>query len=61
MRSAKDGAKMFCSMHPEGASVPFIQRVPSSSRIPEGRRQGKLVREVMIADKKIGDGLRSCC
>ena len=48
-------------LHPEGASVPFIQHVPSSSRIPEGRKQCKLKREVMIAEKKIGDGLRGSC
>jgi len=49
------------NLHREGASVPVIQHGPSSNRIPGGRKQRKLEREVMIAAKQIGDGLRSCC
>lgn len=45
----------------EGASVPTISDMPSSSRNPTGRKRGKLKRELMIAEKKTGDGLSSCC
>lgn len=40
------------NLRPEGVSVPFMQRVPSLSRIPEGRKERKLKSEVMIAEKK---------
>lgn len=54
-RSRENGAS------PKGAPVLFILHVPSLSRIPEGKTWCKLKTEVMIAEKKTGDGLRSCC
>lgn len=54
-RSTENGA------NPKGAPGLFILHGPSLSRIPEGKAQCKLKREVMIVEKKPGDGLRSCC
>lgn len=36
----------------EDVPAPFMQHVPSLSRIPEGRKERKLKREVVIAEKK---------